>query len=146
MMFGDHPGAGDTDPEEAQVDFHLELDLADVEATVSSFLQNPTDGPRKALLAELDKLDAQIDLGDTYAASIVDSGVLGQSPKGDVLGQTSSNSLVEPVPGELLQAQVGLVRAAKDVVRGRGLDAGALTDLRAASDALQALQPKVEDA
>jgi len=144
-MFGHHRRAGTPQPSDAQVEIHLELDLNEVEKTVSAFLQNPTDGLRQAMLAELDKLDAQIDLGDTYAASIVDSGIFGQAPKGSVLGETSSHSITESVPGAVLQAQVALVRAAKNVVRARGVDAGALTELRAASDSLKALQDQPED-
>jgi hypothetical protein len=143
-MFGHQRGAGIPDEPEAQVEMHLELDIDEVEKSVTSFLQNPTDGSRKALLDELEKLDDQISLGDSYAASIVDSGVLGQSSKGDVLGETSSHPFVEEVPSAFFRAQVALVRAAKNVVRGRGLDAAALADLRAASDALNALQTQPE--
>jgi len=143
-MFGHHRGTGTPEPPEAQVEMHLELDIDEVEKSVTTFLQNPTDGSRKALLEELEKLDSQISLGDAYAASIVDSGIYGQSSKGSVLGETSSHSFAESVPGALFQAQVALVRAAKDVVRGRGLNAAALADLRAASDTLEALQTQPE--
>ncbi|HVA05503.1 MAG TPA: hypothetical protein VNG12_02060 [Acidimicrobiales bacterium] len=144
-MFGHHRGAGTSQPSDAQVEIHLELDLHEVEETVVAFLENPTDGSRHAMLAELDKLDAQIDLGDAYAASVVDSGIFGQTSKGSVLGETSSHSITEPVPGAVLQAQVALVRAAKNVVRARGADATALTELRAASDSLKALQDQPGD-
>lgn len=144
-MFGHHRGAGTNRPSDAQVEIQLERDLSEVQGAVSAFLQNPTDGSRQAMLAGLDKLDAQIDLGDTYAASIVDSGIFGQAPKGSVLGETTSHSISESVPGAVLQAQVALVRAAKNVVRVRGVDAGALTELRAASDSLKSLQVQPED-
>ncbi len=143
-MFGRHHGAEAPRPSDAQVEIHLELDLDEVGRSVSAFLQDPTEGSRRALSEELDTLDAQIDLGDTYAASIVDSSIFGQSPKGSVLGETSSHSIAESVPGAVLQAQITLVRAAKNVVRDHGVDPGAVSDLRAASDSLEALQSRPE--
>ncbi|MGD0882721.1 MAG: hypothetical protein ABSB09_14240 [Acidimicrobiales bacterium] len=142
-MFGHHREAGTHEPPEAQVEIHLELDIDDVEKAVIAFLHGPSDGSRQALLAELDKLDAQIDLGDAYAGSIADSVIFGHAPKGSVLGETSSHPTGESVPGAVLQAQVILVRAAKNVIRGS--DAGALADLRTASDSLEALRAQPGD-
>jgi hypothetical protein len=72
-------------PSETAVDVHLEWDIEAIQKAVVAFLQSPSDDARQSLLAELEKLDNQIDLSDTYAASIVGSPIFGQAPKGAVL-------------------------------------------------------------
>jgi hypothetical protein len=97
----------------AQVDVHLEWDVDAVRQTVIDFLQDPSDSSRQALLAALKRLDSQIDLGDAYSESVLDSSFFGQAPKGTILGETSSHSMAEEVPDAVLRAQILLVRAAK---------------------------------
>jgi hypothetical protein len=88
------------------------------------------------LVTVLDRLDDQVDLGDAYAASVVRSPLFGQTPKGDVLGETSNTPMAEEVPGAVFRAQVALVRAAKAAIQNPGQ--GSLETLRAASAALAA--------
>lgn len=139
-MFGRHrhtgPAAGAAPPE-AAVEVHLEWDIEAVQQAVVAFLQNPGESARQSLLAGLEKLDNQIDLGDAYAASVVNSPIFGQAPKGGVLGETSSHSMAEDVPSPVVRAQISLVRAAKAAVREP--TSGAVEELRAANDALAAL-------
>ena len=133
-MFGRHPDKEASENPEAAVEVHLEWDIDAVQQAVVTFLQNPNDGARQSLLTELEKLDNQIDLGDAYAASVVDSPIFGVAPKGAVLGETSSHSMAEEVPGPVVRAQVTLVRAAKTAIRDPS--PGAIGELRTASDAL----------
>ena len=71
-----------------------------------------------SLLAALEALDAQTAQSDAYGASIIGSGALGYAWKGDVLGETSLDPLVDEVPSAELAAQFELVKAAKAEVRG----------------------------
>jgi hypothetical protein len=66
----------------------------------------------------LEKLDAQADRGDAYGSSVIGSAALGYSSKGEVIGETGLDSVVDEVPGAVLTAQFALVKAAKDEVRG----------------------------
>lgn len=134
-MFGRHRKEAPQNTE-ADVEVHLEWDIDAVQQAVTAFLQNASDGARQSLVVVLDRLDSQIDLGDAYAASVADSPVFGQAPKGDVLGETSSNSMAEEVPGAVLRAQVALVRAAKVAVQDPS--PSSLEDLRTTSVSLAA--------
>jgi hypothetical protein len=118
----------------AQVDVHLEWDVDAVRQAVIAFLQDPGDSSRQALIAALERLDSQIELGDAYSESVLDSSFFGQAPKGTILGETSSHSMAEEVPGVVLRAQIALVREAKSAIRGP--NPGTLQDLRTASASL----------
>ncbi len=136
LLFGRHR---DHEPEqntEADVDVHLEWDIDAVQQAVAAFLENSSDGSRRSLVAVLDRLDDQIDLSDSYAASVVGSPLFGQAPKGDVLGEISSHPMAEEIPGAVLRAQVALVRAAKIAVRDPSPNS--LEDLRTCSASLAA--------
>jgi hypothetical protein len=117
-MFGRHKknaGGGD---EHISVDATLEGDIARVEQSVAHYLGEPTDETRQLLLAALEGLDAQTEQSDAYGESVIGSGALGYASKGEVLGETSIDSLVDEVPRAELAAQFELVKAAKEEVRG----------------------------
>jgi hypothetical protein len=100
------------------VDATLEGDIARVEQSVAHYLGDPTDESRQLLLAALEGLDAQTEQSDAYGESVIGSGALGYASKGEVLGETSIDSVVDEVPSAELTAQFGLVKAAKEEVRG----------------------------
>jgi hypothetical protein len=140
VIFGRHHDKTTLDqagPPETAVGVHLEWEIEAVQEAVLAFLESPIDDTKQALVADLEKLDTQIDLSDEYAASIVDSPIFGQAPKGAVLGETSSHSMAEDVSSTVVQAQIALVRAAKAAVRDPS--PGTLGELRAASNALASM-------
>jgi len=100
------------------VDATLEGDIAQVEKSVADYLQSPTDATRQSLVRALEALDAQTDQSDGYGSSVIGSAALGYASKGAVLGETGLDSVVDDVPSAELNAQLALVRAAKDEVRG----------------------------
>ena len=133
-MFGRHKekaGGGDS---RIPVDATLEGDIAQVEQSVADYLSNPTDDSRRVLLAALESLDARTDQSDAYGESVIGSGALGYASKGEVLGETGIDSVVDEVPSAELTAQFDLVKAAKEEVRGHS--AATLAALRSASRAL----------
>ena len=65
---------------------------------------------------------------------MIGSGALGYASKGEVLGETGIDSVVDEVPSAELTAQFDLVKAAKEEVRGP--TAANLAALRSASRAL----------
>jgi len=122
--------------EKVSVDANLELDLGTVEQSIEAYLEEPSADLRNELLVVLERLDEQIDRGDTYESSIVGSGALGYSAKGSVIGETSNASPAEDVPEPVLRAQTVLIKAAKREVTAPTPDT--LADLRAANQALSA--------
>lgn len=116
-MFGDHRGKP-LAPEEIPVDSTLEGDIAQVEQAISDYLQNPTDTLRHSLLTALEQLDSQTDRSDSYENSIIGSAAWGYASKGEVVGETSQHPIIDKVQSNELQAQVDLVKAAKNEVRG----------------------------
>ena len=117
-MFGRHKKKADGQETHVSVDATLEGDVAKVEQSVDDYLIDPTDDARRSLLAALEALEAQTAQSDAYGASIVGSGALGYAWKGDVVGETSLDPLVDEVPSAELAAQIELVKAAKAEVRG----------------------------
>lgn len=117
-MFGRHKKKADGRETHVSVDATLEGDVAKVEQSVDDYLHDPTDDSRRSLLAALEALDAQTAQSDAYGASIIGSGALGYAWKGDVVGETSLDPLVDEVPSAELAAQFELVKAAKAEVRG----------------------------
>jgi hypothetical protein len=118
-----------------QVDATLEGDIAEVEHAAAAYLEDPTDAARQQLLGALDALDAQTDQSDAYGQSVIGSAALGYASKGEVLGETSLDSVVDEVPSAELSAQLALVKAAKDEVRAPS--PASCEALRAASAALE---------
>ena len=99
--------------EEVAVDLTLEMDLDAVQQWIETYLQHPTAAMRNQLLSVLEQLDVQIDRSDAYEGSISGSAAFGYSPKGSVIGETSSASTAEQIPGPVLLAQTVLIKAAK---------------------------------
>ena len=122
--------------ENVPVDATLESDIDDVEQAVARYLGDATAAPRAALLAALERLDDRTDQSDQYQNSVIGSAAIGFAAKGEVLGETSLDPVVEQVPPDELQAQVALVRAAKDEIRGP--TPATLASLQAAHAALAA--------
>ena len=117
-MFGRQKKKAEGPETRVSVDATLEGDVEQVEQSVDDYLHDPTDDARRSLLAALEALDAQTAQSDAYGASIVGSGALGYAWKGDVVGETSLDPLVDEVPSGELAAQFELVKAAKAEVRG----------------------------
>jgi hypothetical protein len=138
-MFGRHKNQSQ-DQEGVAVDATLELDLSTVEQAIDVYLNDPSTNLRDELLAALQRLDQQIDLSDDYESRVTGSAAFGYSAKGSVLGETSSASVVDEVPGPELRAQTVLIKAAKREVSTPSPDS--LADLRAASQALAAVRSK----
>jgi hypothetical protein len=133
-MFGRHKKNADGGDENISVDATLEGDIARVEQSVNHYLGDPTDESRQLLLAALEGLDAQTEQSDAYGESVIGSGALGYASKGEVLGETSIDSVVDEVPSAELTAQFDLVKAAKEEVRGP--TPATLAALQSASTAL----------
>lgn len=117
-MFGRQRKQTDEGEERVQVDAVLESDVTRVEQSVAEYLSDPTDASRRSLLAELETLDDQTDQSDAYEGSVIGSGAVGYASKGEVVGETSIDSVVDEIPNEELHAQIVLVQAAKNEVRG----------------------------
>jgi len=141
-MFGRREHQGDDD-EEVAVDAILESDLAAVEQWIDVYLKDPSVDLRKKLLDVLERLDDQIDRSDAYENSPIGSAAFGYSSKGAVIGETSSASAAEDIPGSVLLAQTTLIKAAKREVTTPTPETFA--DLRAASQALAAERNKQVD-
>ncbi len=117
-MFGRHKKNALSADEQISVDATLEGDIARVEQSVAHYLSDPTDESRQLLLAALEGLDAQTAQSDAYGESVIGSGALGYASKGEVLGETSIDSVVDEGPSAELAAQFELVKTAKEEVRG----------------------------
>ena len=130
-MFGRRAKGHPDHEEEIEVDVDLERDLSAVEQAVENYLQNPNDSLRKDLLSALEELDAQIAQGDDYHGRL---SYPFAAPESTVVGATNPSSVGEPIPSDEFQAQVALVKAAKNAVRQ--LTPDTLADLHAANEAL----------
>jgi hypothetical protein len=118
------------------VDATLEDDIAQVVAAIDTFLLHQGVAQQQALRAALDHLNAQIDRSDAYHSSaLAPSTYHGMTSMYQVFGETSRNPVVDQVPAPTLQAQVELVRAAKEVVRTP--TPGALERIRVARQVLR---------
>jgi hypothetical protein len=133
-MFGRQKKQADGGSVHVSVDATLEGDIEQVEQSVAGYLRDPSDVSRGSLLAALQGLDAQTDQGDAYRESVIGSGALGYASKGEVLGETGIDSVVDEVPSAELSAQFDLVKAAKQEVRAPS--AVTFAALQAASAAL----------
>jgi len=133
-MFGRHKNKAGGEEARLLVEATLESDIAQVEQSVADYLTEPTAAARHSLLTALETLTAQTDQSDAYERSVIGSAAVGYASKGEVLGETSIDSVVEEVPSGELTAQFALVKAAKEEVRGP--TAVTFASLRAAHDAL----------
>jgi hypothetical protein len=133
-MFGrkkKHAGATETP---VPVDAGLESDIALVAQSVTGYLADPTEATRQSLVGALQVLDDRTEQSDAYGSSAIGSGAFGYSSKGEVLGETGLDPVVDEVPTTELTAQLALVNAAKDEVRGP--TPGTFASLQAANVAL----------
>jgi hypothetical protein len=102
----------DEPEQEVDVDRVLEDDICAVEEAVDRYLANVTDELRQELLSTLESLDEQTALGDAFHGR---RGVPFQlSPS--VVGATSYSPIAEEVSSPEFQAQITLVKAAKEEV------------------------------
>jgi hypothetical protein len=116
------------------VDAQLEDHIRTIEDLVGGYLRNPqNEATRQALVAELEKFDNQAARADAYSnlRSVL---VRYQVPRSWLIGATSDTSIGEDVPGAEFQAQVALVKAAKNAVRDT--TAAAQSALQKANDEL----------
>jgi hypothetical protein len=104
-------------PQEIPVDAILEADIAQVEQSISDYLEDPTDPLRQTLETDLRHLDDQTNQSDVYESSIIGSAAWGYASKGEVVGETSRFPIVDEVASTELKAQIALVKAAKNEVR-----------------------------
>ena len=116
-MFGRKKTHENDDNANIPVDATLEGDIQDVEQAIVEYLNGPTDGSRRSLLAVLERLDAQTARGDSFENSVIGSPGFGYSARDAVLGQTSIDPVVDQVRAGEMKAQVALVKAAKAEVR-----------------------------
>jgi hypothetical protein len=137
-MFGHHDKDRPEGGQELAVDAHLEQDVGAVEQAIGAYLQDPADGPRRQLLGVLEQLDDQVAQGDAYDASGARFPVFGGAPRGTALGETGPYPIVEEVPGAEFEAQVALVKAAKNEVTAPS--PGTLGALRSAWATLAAVR------
>jgi len=141
-MFGRQKKQADGGEERVQVDAALESDVTRVEQSVAEYLRDPTDTSRRSLLAALETLDERTDQSDAYGGSVVGSGAVGYASKGEVIGETSIDPVVDEIPTQELHAQIALVQAAKDEVRGPTIETfGVLQSAHAALAATRDQRP-----
>jgi hypothetical protein len=133
-MFGRHKKKADGGEPNISVDATLEGDIDQVEHSVADYLRQPNQDSRQVLVAVLERLDAQTEQSDAYGQSVIGSGALGYASKGEVVGETSLDSVVDEVPSAELTAQFDLVKAAKEEVRAP--TAATMAALQSASTAL----------
>jgi len=139
----DRPRPGDDAP--IAVDLGLEQAIGDVEVAVDAYLDAASVDRRDALMAALDGLDALVNLGDDYTdRSPARGSVYGTIGLSSVLGARGPASFAEDVPRRVLQAQITLVRRAKEELQAGG--PAPSTALREAVRALAtARDPSVHD-
>src|SRR3974390_3632452 len=103
--------------EELDVDAGLVEAPAEVQQTVTTYLDIPSEGARRDLLASLEQLDAQLARSDDYtSAPRFSPGAVGYVTNAPI-GATSQNPVVDELPSGVFQAQVALVKAAKQEIR-----------------------------
>jgi len=127
-------------PEEKElaVDAALERVLSAAEQAIELFLENPTDSRHQELVSALEEVDRQTEASDAFSESVVGSGAVGYSTKFSVIGETSANPIGEEVPTSVFQAQIALVRAAKNAAADRTEDK--ISTLRRANGTLAGLR------
>ena len=115
--FGRGKRGGASQDQVMAVDVELEDHVRRIEGLVGGYLRSPQDeATRQALLAELEKLDDQTARADAYSnfRAVL---VRYQVPRSPLTGATSDTSIGEDVPGAEFQAQVALVKAARNAIR-----------------------------
>jgi hypothetical protein len=124
------------DDELVQVDATLQRLLRAVEGEVDAYLRHQTPELLQALERALARLDAQTAESDAWISGVTNTASWGVDPKGTVIGETGSLTIAEDVPSAQLNAQIELVKAAKQVVQNATAQTvGALEQARAGLDA-----------
>jgi hypothetical protein len=113
----DDPEGVDPAERPVPVDATLAQYLRELESEVDAYLQHQTSDHRQALEEALARLDAQTADSDAWIAGVTNTASWGIDPKGTVIGETGSFPIAEDVSGAELNAQIELVRAAKQVVQ-----------------------------
>jgi hypothetical protein len=123
------------------VDEGLEQAIDAVDAAVDAYLEMASTELRAALVTALGHLDELVALGDDYTNRMgATRWAYGVSPGASVLGARGSSPIAEELPTRVVQAQIALVRCAKEAV----VDGGPATSdaLRSAAEELtSARQP-----
>jgi hypothetical protein len=120
------------------VDATLLQNLRAVESEVDAYLRDQISEHLHTLEEALARLDAQTADSDAWIAGVTNTASWGVDPKGTVVGETGSFPIAEDVPGAELNAQIELVKAARQVVQNATPQTlGALQEARAALDALR---------
>jgi hypothetical protein len=112
----------------------FEDDLLEIETLVAAYLERFDDDRRAALVAGLERLDERIERSEAFDSNSSVGFAFGSAPRIAIVGEVTDNPVVEEILPAVFQAQVALVRAAKDEIREpspRALDA-----MRSASAAL----------
>jgi hypothetical protein len=113
-MFGDRSRNRHIGERPLAVDATLERALTAVEQSIKPFLLDPAGGPREALVTALHQLDCQTYASDAFSENVIGSGAVGEVNKFSIIGEASANPIAEEVETAVFQAQIALVRAAKD--------------------------------
>jgi len=124
--------------EELDVDAALESAIGDVQQAVGTYLDIPSEGARRDLLASLEHLDDRLARCDGYTNSARFTPAAVGYLSNATIGATSQNSVVEELPSGVFQAQVALVKAAKQEIREH--TPATLASLRAAFATLGAAE------
>jgi hypothetical protein len=117
-LHDDDPVGPDPADRVVPVDAALAQDLRALETEVDAYLQDQTSGHLQALAEALAQLDARTADSDAWIAGVTNTASWGIDPKGTVIGETGSFPIAEDVRGAELNAQIELVKAAKQVVQG----------------------------
>jgi len=115
--FGRRKQGGASQDQVIAVAVQLEDCIRTIEGLAGGYLRSPQDqATRQALEAELDKLDDQTARADAYSnfRAVL---VRYQVPRSWLIGATCDTSTGEDVPSAEFQAQVALVKAAKNAIR-----------------------------
>ena len=114
--FGRRKRGGASRDQVVAVDVQLEDHIRTIEDLAGGYLRSPQDqATRQALVAGLEEFDDQVARADAYSnfRSVL---VRYQVPRSWLMGATSDTSIGEDVPGAEFEAQVAVVKAAKDAV------------------------------
>jgi hypothetical protein len=116
------------------VTHELEDELSDVERAVDDYLDTLSDSARGALLASLEQVDELCATSDAFRQRFSYPYI----PRTPAVGATSLNPIIEEVPGSIFEAQVDVVKAAKQSLRE--LTSESLADLRSAVATLKQMR------
>jgi Ser/Thr protein kinase RdoA (MazF antagonist) len=95
------------------VDAALAQSLRELESEVDAYLQHQSSAHLRALGEALARLDALTADSDAWIAGVTNTASWGVDPKGTVIGETGNFPIAEDVPSAELNAQMELVKAAK---------------------------------